>query len=157
MWHLYYHPESGDISALNKKKLDMDLPYLRIDDDLAEKFFNFEHRYIDWQVVKQSGRYKLTRRENKTEPVWYKKFNRVKEGTDADVVILREGSELTWQSVKTAELSVWVTIWNNPLKFIGSLHLPNDKVLLVPPDQKISIFTNKNNLSICYHDKNISC
>lgn len=156
MWHLYYHPDSGDISTLNKKKLDMDLPYLRIDDDLAEKFFNFEHRYIDWQVVKQSGRYKLTPRENKTEPVWYKKFNQVKEDINADVVILREGSELTWQSVKTAELSVWVTMWNNPLKFIGSLHLPNDKVLLVPSDQKISIFTNKNNLSICYYDKNIS-
>jgi hypothetical protein len=157
MWHLYYNPESGDISVLNKKKVDLELPYLRIDDDVAEKFINHEHRYVDWQVIKKSSKYTLVRKENKTEPIWFKRFSMVPAGIDADVILFRHENQITWKTKKAVKLTVWITEWNNPLNFIGSLSIPDDHDLLVPLDQKISIFTAKNNFSICYYDKNLSC
>jgi hypothetical protein len=155
MWHLYYNKQ-GDIVILSKKKTQVDLPYLRIDDTVAMSFTSLDQRYIDWQVIKVSGRYKLTKKVNQTVPVWTSRFVKVNQGAQANIVLTKKQNRLVWHANKIQPLTVWITEYNNPLRLYGTLHIPEDLELLVPEKQKISIFTNKKT-SICYHDQDLSC
>jgi len=148
MWHLYY--KDREIYSLSKKKQHLDLPYLRLPDDLALKFFNLEYRYIDWTVVKKNGRHQLVLKDNKTEPVWYKNFCSVQPGTHADIVITKVNNVISCPAPKT----FWITEWNNPLQYLGKV---NQSELLVPANCKISIFTEKTRETVAYNDKDISC
>lgn len=148
MWHLYY--KDNEIYSLSKKKQDLDLPYLRIADDLAEKFVNLEYRYIDWEVVKKNGRRQLSVKQNKMEPVWYKNFYQVPTGIEADIVVTKDKNIVSCTAPKT----FWITEWNDPLRYLGKIH---QSELLVPPNCKISIFAQKNKETIAYNDKDISC
>lgn len=154
MWHLYYKP-NGDISVLSKRQTDCGLPYLRIADDLAAKFHSLEHRYIDWQVTKHLGRFRLTPRQNITKAVWYTGFVPVLQSDTADIVLTRKADRLSWQGHCVKPLTVWVTAWNNPLYLYGTLRIPTDSELLLPNIDKISIFTNYKT-DICYHDQTLS-
>lgn len=148
MWHLYYN--DTDIHSLSKKKQNLDLPYLRISDELGEKFTNLEYRYIDWQVIKQAGRNQLVKRKNITEPVWHSNFYQVPAGTQADHLITRSSNVVTSNSPKT----FWITEWNNPLRYLGKI---TQSELLVPADCKISIFTQKTKETLAYHDQDFPC
>ncbi len=148
MWHLYYN--NTEIYSLSKKKQDLDLPYLRISDELGAKFTNLEYRYIDWQVIKQAGRYQLIERKNITEPVWHNNFYQVPKGEHADILVTRFQNTVRCVAPKT----FWITEWNNPLRFLGKI---NQSELLVPEDCKISIFTQKTKETLAYHDQDFPC